>query len=265
MSAAILSTLRISMAWLFASRTLTRASSQRSPSITSLPPRPSMMSLPAPPRRMLPLANDVTPLPSSACRPSIRAMPAASRTLPCAPARAKSAKTVSVPRNTSAKAEPEKPFHEREQIEERGGRGRSRRRFVDLEHHVDRDAGRRELVVRPVEPRGAAHLLLAVGAEDDVVAAFSRDVFEPRPAHEDVVALREIASGGIGRIAERSVLMAELEPVIAGAADRAQIERCAEHEIVPRARECRRDVFTGDDEVLARRRRKGGSGHCRPG
>ncbi|MNR34855.1 hypothetical protein D3C85_1526600 [compost metagenome] len=65
--------------------TAMRTLRKRSPSSRSSPPRPSMMSLPPPPRRMLPEAKEVTTgtasVPSiwlrKSCRPVMRAMPSA--------------------------------------------------------------------------------------------------------------------------------------------------------------------------------------------
>ncbi|MCY1218716.1 hypothetical protein D9M72_306650 [compost metagenome] len=88
-------------------RTLIRTFSHLSPSIRSSPPRPSRISLPLPPRRMLPPSKKVTPAPRNSCSPEISAMLVS--TLPLAPAVGRVAALESSPRSTSAIAEPDNP------------------------------------------------------------------------------------------------------------------------------------------------------------
>ena len=56
------------------SPTLKRTLSQASPSIKSSPPLPSIISLPPPPKMMLPEEKDVTPSPNRLCKPLIKAI-----------------------------------------------------------------------------------------------------------------------------------------------------------------------------------------------
>ncbi|MNT44326.1 hypothetical protein D3C72_1808480 [compost metagenome] len=91
--------------------TCTRTLSQRSPSIRSLPPRPSMMSLPLPPSRILPAEKDVIGAPkasmNSSCKPFIRAMLVS--VLPSSPSVGMVVASELSPLRMSPKAEPESP------------------------------------------------------------------------------------------------------------------------------------------------------------
>ncbi|MCY1350926.1 hypothetical protein D9M69_371720 [compost metagenome] len=102
-----------------ASRMLMRTLSQRSPSIRSLPPRPSIRSLPLPPRMMLPPSNTssavpVMPsvpaaaVPTNARRPATRSKLVSA--LPVAPPwLTMVVGSTSSPRRISAKSEPDRP------------------------------------------------------------------------------------------------------------------------------------------------------------
>ncbi|MNL06874.1 hypothetical protein D3C87_1275260 [compost metagenome] len=99
-------------------RTLMRTLSHLSPSIRSSPPRPWMMSLPAPPRRMLPPSNLSSAVPAMPSAP-LPALPTRSRrplirsklvsTLPLAPATASKSAVESSPLRKSAWADPDSP------------------------------------------------------------------------------------------------------------------------------------------------------------
>ncbi|MCY1358534.1 hypothetical protein D9M68_562500 [compost metagenome] len=68
-----------------------------------------MMSLPAPPRMMLPAPKLVTPAPRNSCSPAIRAMPSAVSELPSGPFSAISAASALSPRRKSLNCDPDKP------------------------------------------------------------------------------------------------------------------------------------------------------------
>ncbi|MCY1444463.1 hypothetical protein D9M71_609360 [compost metagenome] len=88
-------------------RTLMRTFSHLSPSMMSSPPRPSMRSLPLPPRMMLPPSKNVAPAASKSDRPLIRLMLVS--TLPVAPAVGSDVASVLSPRRKSPWDEPDRP------------------------------------------------------------------------------------------------------------------------------------------------------------
>ena len=61
----------------------------------------------------------------------------------------------------------------------------------------------------------------------------------------------EVLPGRIEGVADRPFLVAALEPVVAGAAYRLEVAQGSEYKVVAVAGEGRRNIFAGDDEVLA--------------
>ena len=94
-------------------------------------------------------------------------------------------------------------------------------------------------------------MVLAVGADHDVVAAFADELVESAAGDEDVVADHACPAERVEAVAGRAVLGADLDPVVAFVAERRQVDLGAEDEVVARAGEGLRHVLAGDDEVAA--------------
>ena len=107
------------------------------------------------------------------------------------------------------------------------------------------------LVGHPVVTGHAVHLVLGVAADEDIVAAFADHFVEAAAADKDVVARHIVEQERIPVVAGRSILHAGLDPVVAFVAGLRQVHLVAENEVVAGPAEDRRDVFPGDDEVLA--------------
>ena len=130
---------------------------------------------------------------------------------------------------------------------ERGDRRLVQRR----ERQIDRDAVMVGLVRHPVVAGHAVHLVLGVAADEDIVAAFADHFVEAAAADKDVVARHVIEQERIPVVAGRAILRARLDPVVAFVAGFRQVHLVAENEVVAGAAKDRRNVFPGDDEVLA--------------
>ena len=137
--------------------TLMRTFSQASPSMMSSPPRPIMMSLPSPPRMMLPVVNAVTALPSaasrSACRPSISAMLVSALPLTRRADLAADEIDGVVAVQEVGVRRSRQTFHDVEAGERGRARSRHRRLVEEAAVEVDRDADRVVLVSRPSRSR----------------------------------------------------------------------------------------------------------------
>ena len=169
-----------------------RTLSQASPSIRSSPPRPSMRSLPAPPRMMLPAPNEVT----GPTRADHRADPAARRSGRCSRARCRKrrrrqsrSRSLSSPRRKSACAEPDRPSTEVKRARIDATRGRYRCLVEGAQGQVGGHAARIVLEDRPVET-GEAFVAVAIAAvaDHDVVAALTVHAVGQAFADEHVVA-----------------------------------------------------------------------------
>ena len=118
----------------------------------------------------------------------MRSMPSWSSTLPRAPAVRMSAASCVVAAQDVGEGRSRQAFHEREAIEDAGVRRRRRRLDEIVDQQVDGDAERVVLVGGPVEAGAAVEVVLALGADEDVVAAFAEHLVEAAAADEDVVA-----------------------------------------------------------------------------
>src|SRR5215472_15459587 len=177
-------------------RTLMRTFSYLSPSIRSSPSLPVMISLPSPPRMMLPEPNEVTPL-----QEVLQTVDQGDvgKHAPPGGNIGDDIGGLIVSNQDVVESRSRQAFHLGKAVEDRIGRlahrlngaGRERRavrRSEDGQPHVDSDAEQVVLVRGPVEPGHAVHFVLGAAADEDVVAALTDHLVDALAADEDVVA-----------------------------------------------------------------------------
>ena len=150
-----------------------------------------------------------------------------------------------------AERRPRQAFHLDEPVKQALVRWRHRRLDEVVDGHVNGHAKLVGRVAGPVETAAAVKMVLAVGEDHDVVAAFAVGFIEATAGDEDVItddrAFRQrgkIVAGG-------TIRGADFDPVVALVAEGGQVHLRAEDEVVAMAAEGRRNVLAGDDEVAA--------------
>ena len=128
---------------------------------------------------------------------------------------------------------------------------RHRRFYEVVDQHVDGHAERIVLVAGPVETAAAAKMVLAVGEDHDVVAAFAVGFIEATAGDEDVITDDRACLQRGKIVAGGTIRGADFDPVVARVAEGGQVHLRAEDEVVAMAAEGRRNVLAGDDEVAA--------------
>ena len=199
--------------------------SQRSPSRMSSPPRPSMRSLPAPPRMMLPSPHEVAPPGRMAASPVIRAMPAAFRTWPLTTPVSPS--STQVGRGAIVAAQQVVEVRARQTLDEVVAVAILVERRVDRDgagdQHVGIDRHGFATVGDPVEAQHAFEPMRRHDVADhDVVAALHVEVHVARAGEPDVVATVRIVLELVVVVADGDTggRVGALHPVVTGAANR---------------------------------------------
>ncbi|MNC03018.1 hypothetical protein D3C75_504090 [compost metagenome] len=155
-----------------------------------------------------------------------------------------------------AERRPRQSFHLGELGMHACNRGRQGRLFEGDAGHVHSHAETIILVGGPVETGHAQHLVRALTADEDVIAAFTDHFIEAAVTAEDVVAAGQLlqqsqwqVTGEI--VAGGAVLGPDLDPVVAIAAHHLSVQPAAEHEVIAGGAEDLRKVLAGDDEIVA--------------
>ncbi|MND56423.1 hypothetical protein D3C80_475280 [compost metagenome] len=143
------------------------------------------------------------------------------------------------------------PLHFGETVEETGVGSRHRRFHQVVDQQVDTDPTRVSPVGGPVEAGHAVEVIGALGPDHDVVATLAYDFIETATADENVIAGHLVPGERREVVAGRTVLGADLDPVVAFVARGLQVALGPVDEVVAGAAEGFRDVLAGDDEVLA--------------